>query len=636
VHGWPQVTIENMPAPPALGDIDGDDALEVVIGCGNGSGNCKYLYAWHGDGSLMNGFPMRPVGFNFWTDELYHDPVYSAALADYDGDGQVEIMVALAGSWGITIVEPNGTTNPDQSRETNADLMASPVVDDIDNDGKLETLIGGADSSGTRGEITIWDEAGTINDALPWPTLHHDMWRTGNVWGADFTPPTNPSLSPSGHAASTWSNDNTVRINLSGASDDESGVRGYYYAWDASPSTLLDGSSAFADATTSSITSDPLADGNAHYFHLRTLDYAGNLAADTEHLGPFWIDTQPPTSAASSPPFAAGSVIVSWQGIEAAPSGVESYDVQVREGAGGAWITWLDDVTYTQAVYAGTIGSTYFFRSIARDFAGNVEAPPDDGDTSTMITAYSFTGQVFNNREEPVYGAQVQMQPQPTVLGVLSSGWTGDYGLFFNDADTYQLTVQRTGFGALPQKSVSGGSVSGLDFYLPPVDDFIVDGNFELGSGTLDVSAWEIQGTIVPTLTEVTHTGLRALLMQGPGTAAVRQTLTLPDELDADSLTLSWMASVTGTVAAQDVLTAEVEVDGLLHAGSVRLPDMTVGDWTHGYLSVDAQESQVVTVRLMLEAASGALLRLDEISLGETHPGVCHVHLPIVLRNSQN
>jgi hypothetical protein len=38
----------------------------------------------------------------------------------------------------------------------------------------------------------------------------------------------------------------------------------------------------------------------------------------------------------------------------------------------------------------------------------------------------------------------------------------------------------------------------------------------------------------------------------------------------------------------------------------------------------------------MLEAASGALLRLDEISLGETHPGVCHVHLPIVLRNSQN
>jgi hypothetical protein len=140
--------------------------------------------------------------------------------------------------------------------------------------------------------------------------------------------------------------------------------------------------------------------------------------------------------------------------------------------------------------------------------------------------------------------------------------------------------------------------VSGLDFYLPPADDFIVDGNFELGNGTLDVSAWEVQGTTVPTLTEVTHTGLRALLMQGPGTAVVRQTLTLPDELDADSLTLSWMASVTGTIAAQDVLTAKVEVDGLSHASSVRLPDMTVGDWTH--------------------------------------PGVRHVHLPIALRNSQN
>jgi len=528
VDGWPQTTLENMPAPPALGDIDGDGDLEVVIGCGNGSGNCKYLYAWSGDGTSVSGFPMRPVGFNFWIDELYHDPVYSAVLADYDGDGTVEIMIALAGSWGITIVEPNGTTNPDQSRETNADLMAAPVIDDIDNDGKLETLIGGADSSGAHGEITIWDEVGTTNHALPWPTFHRDMWRTGSALG-------------------------------------------------------------------------------------------GALA--------------PPASAASSPSFAVNQISVSWVGGGASASSLASYDVQVREGTGGTWTTWLDDVTCTQFTYTDTVaGQTYFFRSVARDIFGNVETPPEEGDTSTRVTAYAFTGHVFNNREGPVYGAQVQ--PTPAMLSAQPSDPEGAYELFFDDVDTYQLMVQRSGFGTLPSKYVSGGSVSGLDFYLPPASDFIVDGNFELGSGTLGTSAWEFQGPTVPTLTGVTHTGSRALLIQGPGTSVVSQTLTLPGDLDADSLTLSWMASVTGTVTAQDVLTVEGEVDGLVHASSVSLTDMTLGDWVHGYLDVNVQASQVVTVRLALGATSGALLYFDEISLGETRQGVHLVYLPIALRDS--
>ena len=634
VSGWPQATMQNMPAPPALGDITGDGIPEVVIGCGNGSANCTYLYAWQGDGSPVSGFPMRPIGFNFWTDELYHDPCYSAVLADYDGDGQAEIMIAMAGSWGVSIIESNGTTNPDQSRETNGSLMAAPVIDDIDNDGGLETLIGGVDSSGNYAEITIWDEVGTTNHARPWPTFHHDMLRTGNVVGGDFTPPTNPSLSPVGHALSTWSNDSTVQVDLSGAADDGSGVRRFYYAWDAAPDTMLDRSAAYVDVSVTSITSSPLADGSSHYFHLRALDRAGNLASDTAHLGPFWIDTRAPASSVSSPPFAAGDFLVSWRGSDAGGSGLESYDIQVREGAGGTWTTWLDDVdaAVTQATYMGaSAGQTLFFRSVARDGVANVETPPGEGDTSTQVTAYAFTGHVFNNQEAPIFMAQGQLEPVPATLGVVPSGLEGAYGLFFDDAGDYQLTVQRSGFGTLPSKRESSGVVSGLDFYLPPVKDFVVDGDFELSG-----SAWESQGTIAPTLTTVAHTGQQALLMQGPGTAVVSQTLTLPDDLEVDSLTLSWMALVSGTISAQDVLTVELVVDGVVNSDLGLLAGMAAGDWLHDYMSVEAQAGQAVTVRLSLAGASGVLLYLDEISLGDTRLGVDQIYLPLVLRDSQD
>jgi hypothetical protein len=357
------------------------------------------------------------------------------------------------------------------------------------------------------------------------------------------------------------------------------------------------------------------------------------------HLGPFWIDAQPPASTADSLPYAVHqNLSVSWEGHDdAGASGLDSYDIQVRVGAGGAWTTWLDDVTYTQAVYSDTVvGQTYYFRSVAQDVAGNVETPPEEGDTSARVTKHGFTGHVYNNQGEPVFMAQGQLDSTPAMLGVVTSDLEGAYGLFFNDDGNYGLMVQRSGFGTLPPKQMSSGNVSGLDFYLPPADDFVVDGNFEWTGGTMDVSAWEFQGTTTPTRTEMAHTGSWGLLMQGPGTAVISQTITLPNDLEAGSLALSWMASVTGAVVAQDVLTAEVDVDGVLQTTSVLLTDMTAGDWAHGYLEVNAQANQVVTVRLMFEAVSGALLRLDEVSLGETRPGVNQIYLPLVLRNMAN
>ncbi|MDY7041430.1 MAG: hypothetical protein SVX38_11255, partial [Chloroflexota bacterium] len=98
-------------------------------------------------------------------------------------------------------------------------------------------------------------------------------------------------------------------------------------------------------------------------------------------------DTAPPTSTVAALPETVGSTSfeVNWSGSDG-ESGVWSYDVQVRDGPDGEWATWQSWSTDTSATYAGENGHTYYFRSRARDLAGNEETyPPGDGDAHTTI-----------------------------------------------------------------------------------------------------------------------------------------------------------------------------------------------------------------------------------------------------------
>ncbi len=110
----------------------------------------------------------------------------------------------------------------------------------------------------------------------------------------DSTPPTDPALSSPSHQLNVPSSDPTVEVSFTGASDPLSGVDGFSYLWDTSPSTTPDMSKDAEEAATDT-TSPALADGGSHYFHLRTRDNAGNWTS-TVHLGPFVIDTQAPAA----------------------------------------------------------------------------------------------------------------------------------------------------------------------------------------------------------------------------------------------------------------------------------------------------------------------------------------------------
>jgi len=78
--GWSSVTLgAATEASPAVADLDGDGSLEVLIGAED-----RRLYAFHFDGTPVNGFPIETGA------EIRGTP----AIWDLDGDGSSDIVVA--------------------------------------------------------------------------------------------------------------------------------------------------------------------------------------------------------------------------------------------------------------------------------------------------------------------------------------------------------------------------------------------------------------------------------------------------------------------------------------------------------------------------------------------------------------
>ncbi len=128
---------------PAVGDVDGDGQLEVVIGS-----NAKTLFVFDGRGRVK------------YTHQAGAFIESSPALADIDGDGRVEITVGSHDfRFYVLRAEPPSsrlrvlwTFTPAQAANI---FFSSPTVADLDDDGELELLIGN-----NNGELYAFDGRG--------------------------------------------------------------------------------------------------------------------------------------------------------------------------------------------------------------------------------------------------------------------------------------------------------------------------------------------------------------------------------------------------------------------------------------------------------------------------------------------
>lgn len=93
-------------------------------------------------------------------------------------------------------------------------------------------------------------------------------------------------------------------------------------------------------------------------------------------------DTTPPNGTITSIIRKDTGYQITWGGSDDM-SGIASYDIQVRQLPKGGWTDWKMGVTETEAWFGPDEGKHFGFRVRARDWAGNVEAWPEDADMVT-------------------------------------------------------------------------------------------------------------------------------------------------------------------------------------------------------------------------------------------------------------
>jgi len=124
VPGFPKTTGDRVVAAPMLADLDDDDKKEVIVGSTDGN-----LYVWKGDGSSYPGFPVR----------LGSELRSAAALTDL-----VNPQIAVLASDGnLFLVNTDGTIvdwSPKSLGTGSLYTYAAPVVADIDRDSSKEIV----------------------------------------------------------------------------------------------------------------------------------------------------------------------------------------------------------------------------------------------------------------------------------------------------------------------------------------------------------------------------------------------------------------------------------------------------------------------------------------------------------------
>lgn len=165
-EGWPVDTGEDAgPGSPRVADLDGDGDMEVVFATREGG-----VYAWNADGTPVIGLS-SPEGLFGRADGGVR---YSPAVADLDGDGVSEVIVASeAGSlyvWESRDLDLDGLADrasPLYPVPLDGPASCAPLAADLDGDQDLEVAV-----ASQGGFLTLVEPTGEQVDASPYAFGH--------------------------------------------------------------------------------------------------------------------------------------------------------------------------------------------------------------------------------------------------------------------------------------------------------------------------------------------------------------------------------------------------------------------------------------------------------------------------------
>lgn len=144
-------------ASNTIADLDRDGSPEIIC-CGRG----RRIHVFNADGTLRWKRLMETGGF-------YKE----AAVADLDGDGVYEILNGSRRGPGFEILSDKGTHLGTFGEGV---CHVTPLVGDLDDDGKLETVVACLET----GELTCFDlDAPASDTSVLWPSYRGDSANTG-------------------------------------------------------------------------------------------------------------------------------------------------------------------------------------------------------------------------------------------------------------------------------------------------------------------------------------------------------------------------------------------------------------------------------------------------------------------------
>jgi MYXO-CTERM domain-containing protein len=175
-------------ASPGIGDIDGDGKPEIVVATWQG-----YVWAYHGDGSTVNGFPvelMRDAAINSYDDghELEDGFWASPVLVDLNGDKKLDVVIAgmdaRVYAWtgagqpiaGFPVLVGDPAYPDDKNSPTPRQrerIMTTPAAGDLNKDGVPDLVVGTNENYDGHGRIYAIDGRGMSAPGGPflpgWP-----------------------------------------------------------------------------------------------------------------------------------------------------------------------------------------------------------------------------------------------------------------------------------------------------------------------------------------------------------------------------------------------------------------------------------------------------------------------------------
>ena len=152
----------------ALADFDDSGRPDIICGDGTGLGGPGHVYR------LRDGKPL-------WTADVGGGVVQGPSIGDVDGDGRLEILVCSR-SKRLVCLSDEGKEK--WSFATDAGSLTTPALGDIDQDGEVEIVFGSKDK-----HLYCLSAGGALNPGrLPWPMINRDPQLSGNAAAKGYVP----------------------------------------------------------------------------------------------------------------------------------------------------------------------------------------------------------------------------------------------------------------------------------------------------------------------------------------------------------------------------------------------------------------------------------------------------------------